>query len=92
MKLLAGLILGAVVAEDYYYTDDYGERKKKKKKNVKSDACGCSEMPRNAPDAVATCVEVNLLTLIGFRNIVLGRQKKNYRLDVSKHRNSGKND
>ena len=60
MKLFAGLILSAVVAQDYY-EDDYGERKKKKNR---SDACGCSEMPKNGPDAVATCVEVDLTARI----------------------------
>ena len=58
MKLFAGLILSAVVAQDYY-EDENGERKKKK--NLRNDACGCSEKPKNAPDAVATCVEVGFL-------------------------------
>jgi hypothetical protein len=57
MKLFAGLILSAVVAQDYY-EDENGERKKK---NLRNDACGCSEKPKNAPDAVATCVEVGFL-------------------------------
>jgi len=54
MKLFAGLILSAVVAQDYY--DEEGERKKK---NMRNDACGCTDKPKNAPDAVATCVEVS---------------------------------
>lgn len=53
MKLFAGLILSAVVAQDYY---EDGERKKK---NMRNDACGCTDKPKNAPDAVATCVEVS---------------------------------
>jgi hypothetical protein len=29
-----------------------------KNKNLVHDACGCSEMPKNGADAIATCVEV----------------------------------
>ncbi|CAG5079281.1 Oidioi.mRNA.OKI2018_I69.PAR.g9215.t1.cds [Oikopleura dioica] len=54
MKLLPTFVFGAIVAQDYF--DAEGERKKKKTKVTKSDACGCTEMPKNGPDAVATCV------------------------------------
>ena len=61
MKLLPALVLGTVVAQEYYFDAD-GERKKKKNKVTKSDACGCTEMPKNGPDAVATCVSVSYFT------------------------------
>ena len=57
MKLSTTFLL-SVVASQEYFTEDYAERKKNKNKNLVHDACGCTEMPKNGADAIATCVEV----------------------------------
>ena len=59
MKLFGTALLASAVVAEYDYYE--GERGKKKgsngKKPVKRDACGCDLNPRNAPDAVPTCVD-----------------------------------
>ncbi|CBY12478.1 unnamed protein product [Oikopleura dioica] len=56
MRLFETALLASAVAAEYdYYGGERG--KKKKQKQVKRDACGCELNPRNAPDAVPTCVD-----------------------------------
>jgi hypothetical protein len=59
MKLSTAFLLSVVASQDFF-TEDDAERKKNnnKNKNLVHDACGCSEMPKNGADAIATCVEV----------------------------------
>lgn len=57
MKLLAASLLASSVLAEYDYYEGERGKKKKPKKQVKRDDCGCGLNPRNAPDAVPTCVD-----------------------------------